>query len=92
LPILEAMNYGVPVICSNTSSLSEVAGDAALLISPNNIQEIADAINKVFGDDDLKNKMIKKGFENMKRFSWEKCARETMEVLLNCYFCHFETD
>lgn len=82
LPILEAMNYGVPVICSNTSSLPEVAGDAALLINPNNIQEITEAMNKVFNDDSLRNKMIEKGFENVKRFSWEKCAKETVDVLL----------
>ncbi len=83
LPVLEAMSYGVPVICSNISSLPEVAGDAALLVDPNNIQEIVDAMNKVFSDDDLRNKMIEKGFKNVKRFSWEKCARETVDVLLN---------
>jgi len=83
LPVLEAMSYGVPVICSNNSSLPEVVGDAALLVDPNNIQEISGAINKVFSDDDLRNKMIKRGFENVKKFSWEKCAKETMNVLLN---------
>ncbi len=83
LPVLEAMNYGVPVICSDTSSLPEVAGDAALLVDPNNIQEIADAMNKVFSDNDLRNKMIEKGLENVEKFSWEKCARETVDVLLN---------
>jgi len=84
LPVLEAMNYGVPVICSNTSSLPEVAGDAALLVNPNKIQEIAEAMNKILSDDDLKNKMIKKGFKNVRRFSWEKCAKETMDVLVDC--------
>ncbi len=83
LPVLEAMSYGVPVICSNASSLPEVAGDAALLVDPNNIQEIADAMNRVFSDDGLRNKMIEKGFKNMEKFSWGKCAGETMEVLLN---------
>ncbi len=83
LPVLEAMSYGVPVVCSNTSSLPEVAGGAALLIDPNNIQEISEAMSKVFNDDDLRNKMIERGFENVGRFSWEKCARETMGVLLN---------
>jgi glycosyltransferase involved in cell wall biosynthesis len=84
LPVLEAMSYGVPVICSNTSSLLEVAGDAALLVDPNNPQEISDAMNKVFSDDDLRKNMIKKGFENVKKFSWEKCARETINILLHC--------
>ncbi|MDF1498460.1 MAG: glycosyltransferase family 1 protein [Patescibacteria group bacterium] len=84
LTILEAMSYGVPVICSNTSSLPEVAGKAALLINPNNTQEITEAMSKIFNDDDLRNKMIEKGFENVKKFSWGKCARETMDVLLGC--------
>ncbi len=79
LPVLEAMSYGVPVICSNTSSLPEVAGDAALPVNPNNSKEIAAAMNKVFSDDSFKNKMIEKGFENVKKFSWEKCARETIK-------------
>ena len=78
LPVLEAMSYGVPVICSNVSSLPEAAGNAALLIDPNNPEEIAEAMKKVFSDDDLREKMIEKGFENVKKFSWEKCARETM--------------
>jgi len=84
LPILEAMSYGTPVICSNVSSLPEAAGDAALLVDPNNPEEIAEAMKKVFSDDNLRKKMIEKGFENVKKFSWEKCARETMEELLNC--------
>ena len=84
LPILEAMSYGVPAICSNASSLLEVSGDATLLIDPNNIQEMAEAMSKVFNDDDLRNKMIEKGFENVERFSWEKCAKETVDVLVNC--------
>ena len=83
LPILEAMSYGVPVVCSNNSSLPEVTGDAGLFFDPNNIQEIAEAINKIFNDDDLRNKMIEKGFENVERFSWEKCVRETVGVLLD---------
>jgi len=53
------------------------------LIDPNNTQEIADAMSKIFSDNDLRNKMIEKGFENVKRFSWEKCARETMDVLVD---------
>ena len=83
LPVLEAMNYGAPVICSNVSSLPEAAGDAALLIDPNNPEEIAEAMKKVFSDDNLRKKMIEKGFENVKKFSWEKCARKTIGELLN---------
>ncbi|MCK4592119.1 glycosyltransferase family 4 protein [Candidatus Parcubacteria bacterium] len=84
LPVLEAMSYGVPVICSNTSSLPEIAGDAALLVDPNNIEEIAEAINRIFSDDNLKKEMDRKGFENVKRFSWKKCVKETLDTLLHC--------
>ena len=83
LPVLEAMSYGVPVICSNISSLPEVAGDAALLVDPNNIEDISNAIEKIICDENLRNEMIKKGFENVEKFSWKKCARETMKVFLS---------
>ena len=84
LPILEAMNRGVPVICSKISSSPEIAGNAALLIDPSDPKEIAETINKILRDNDLKEKMIKKGFENVKKFSWEKCAKETFNTLLHC--------
>jgi len=84
LPVLEAMSYGVPVICSNNSSLLEIVGGAGLLVDPNNIQEIAEAINKALNNSDFREEMIKRGFENAKKFSWKKCARETVNILLNC--------
>ncbi|MEA2097796.1 MAG: glycosyltransferase family 1 protein [Patescibacteria group bacterium] len=84
LPVLEAMSHGIPVICSKTSSLSEIAENAALLVDPNNPKKIAEAINKIFSDNDLRKKMIESGFENVKKFNWEKCARETLFTLLNC--------
>ena len=83
LPILEAISCGVPVICSNVSSLPEIAGEAGLLVDPNDIKQIAEAFEKIICKEDLKNDMIKKGFENVKRFNWEKCVRETMDVLLH---------
>ena len=84
LPVLEAMNHGVPVICSKASSLPEITGNAALLIDPNDLEEIAKTINKVFSDNSLREKMIKRGFENVKKFNWEKCAKETFNTLLHC--------
>ncbi|MCK4525249.1 MAG: glycosyltransferase family 4 protein [Candidatus Andersenbacteria bacterium] len=83
LPILEAMSYGVPVICSNISSLAEVAGNTALLVDSHDIQDISNAIEKIICDENLRNEMIKKGFENVKKFSWKKCARETMKEVLS---------
>ncbi len=80
LPVLEAMTLGSPVITSNTSSLPEVAGDAALLINPNDTLELAEAILKVISDSQLREKLIKKGQERSKLFSWKKTAKETFKA------------
>lgn len=80
LPILEAQACGTPVITSETSSMPEVAGDGALFVNPYNIVEIANAIVKVLYDDKLRDQLIRKGFENVKRFSWEKTAANTVKV------------
>ncbi len=83
IPVLEAMSYQVPVICSATSSLKEVAGNAVLFVDPANINEIASAIFDIYDNNERKRDMSRKGLENIKRFSWEKCARETLETLEN---------
>lgn len=80
LPILEAQACGTPVITSNTSSIPEVAGNSAMLVNPNEIEDIKNAISMVLENSKLKNELIKKGFENVKRFSWEKVAKETVQV------------
>lgn len=80
-PVLEAGACEVPVITSNTSSLPEVAGDAALLVDPHDVDAIADAMARLIADPDLRADLIRRGRENIKRFSWEKCARETLAVL-----------
>ncbi len=77
LPILEAMSLGCPVISSNSSSLPEVYGNAALSFSPNSVDELIDCINKITSDNELKKKLILKGFKRVKDFSWKKCASET---------------
>jgi glycosyltransferase involved in cell wall biosynthesis len=81
IPVLEAQACGVPVMTSNNSSLPEVAGDAALLVDPTDVDAIADAILRLATDDALRAWLVERGLENVKRFSWEKCARETLEVL-----------
>ena len=80
LPVLEAMACGVPVITSNKSSLPEIIGEVGIMIEPEDIQSLADNINKVLDDEDLREEMIKKGLKQAKKFSWDKCARETLEV------------
>jgi glycosyltransferase involved in cell wall biosynthesis len=81
LPVLEAQKYGVPVLTANNSSLPEVAGDAALLVDPHDVDAIAAAMRRLATDEGLRQELSRKGLENVKRFSWEKCARETLAVL-----------
>ena len=80
LPILEAMASGCPVITANTSSLPEVAGDAAILADPSDVPRLADAIHKLLTDDALARELSRKGLRRAALFSWERCARETIDV------------
>ncbi len=80
LPILEAMACGTPVITSNISSMPEVAGDAALLVDPYDVDGLARAMKEVLTNKKLRGHLKKKGFERVKKFSWERCARQTLEV------------
>ncbi|MEK7518242.1 MAG: glycosyltransferase family 1 protein [Patescibacteria group bacterium] len=81
LPVLEAMKYGCPVITSNVSSLPEAGGDAALYVDPKSIDDIASKIKLLIADKKLRQELIRKGYEQVKKFSWEKTARETLRVL-----------
>ncbi len=81
LPILEAQACGVPVICSNTSSLPEAAGQGALFVNPRDVDAMADGIARVLGDSVLRAELIARGFENVRRFAWEVSARRVGEVL-----------
>ncbi len=81
-PVLEAMACGTPVVCSSTSSLPELVGDAALMIPPTNTGALAEAIHRLLVDNDLRRTLIRRGLERVKRFSWEASARATLDVLL----------
>lgn len=80
IPVLESMACGTPVICSNVTSLPEVAGEAAIFFNPLDVPEMAEAIFRVLTDEGLRNDLIKKGFKRSKEFSWEKTAKETLKV------------
>jgi len=79
-PPLEAMAYGLPVVCSNVSSLPEAVGDAALMINPFRADEIADALASVLSDNDLRVRLIAQGQERVKLFSWDKAAAEYLRL------------
>lgn len=80
LPVLEALSLGVPTIISNRSSLPEIGGPAAILVDPEKISEISQALKKVLKDKNLREELGKRGVVWAEKFSWEKCAEETLRV------------
>ena len=80
LPPLEAMACGTPVVASNVSSLPEVVGDAAMLVNPENVFDIARGISDVLLDEELRARMIRRGREQAARFSWNWTARQVLEI------------
>ena len=80
LPVLEAQQVGVPVVCSGAASLPEVAGEAAIYFNPLSIDAMAKAIGQVVLNPDLRKTLIQNGFQNAAKFSWEQTARSTLEV------------
>ena len=81
LPVLEAMKFGCPVITSNVSSLPEAGGTACLYIDPLDIDDIAQKLKQMIEDPLLRKKMVQAGRRHIKKFSWEKTAKETLAVL-----------
>ena len=80
IPVLEAMEAGVPVACSDAASLPEVAGDAALMFDPLSVEAIAAAVMRLIDDPDLRADLIGRGHRNVARFSWRRAAEETLQV------------
>jgi glycosyltransferase involved in cell wall biosynthesis len=81
LPVLEAMACGTPVVCSNASSLPEVAGDAALMVDPRDTEALAEALWRIVSDEPLRRTLVERGGEWVRRFSWRRCAQEVLELL-----------
>ena len=79
-PPLESMQMGTPVIASNVSSIPEICGDAAYMVDPNNIEEIALAMKKMVNDDYLRDELINKGYSRIVGFTWENTAKKTLEI------------
>jgi glycosyltransferase involved in cell wall biosynthesis len=82
LPPLEAMACGTPVVTSNVSSLPEVVGDAAILVKPENVFDIARGIREVLTDEALRADLIRRGYEQAARFSWERTARQVLDIYM----------
>ena len=80
LPVIEAFAAQVPVITSNTTSLPEVAGDAALMIDPHDVEAISQAMTRLIADDALVSELKVKGLARAKTFTWDACSNRTLDV------------
>jgi glycosyltransferase involved in cell wall biosynthesis len=81
LPVLEAQACGTAVLASSTSSLPEVAGNGALLVDPLDVDALAHGLVQLLTEDSVRGQLVAAGFANLRRFSWDRCARETLAVL-----------
>lgn len=80
IPVLEAMSLGCPVVTSLGGALQEICGDAAVLVDPGNPEQMAEALTQVLSDDSFREALKVKGLVRSQKFTWEKCAQETLEV------------
>ena len=80
MPPLEAMACGVPVIASDVSSLPEVLGDTGLLINPHDDEALSQVIQNLIMDTDLRHQLSQKALARSSSFTWEKCAKQTVDV------------
>jgi glycosyltransferase involved in cell wall biosynthesis len=80
LPPLEAMATGIPVVTSSVSSLPEVVGDAAMIVNPENVFDIARGIREVLVQEPLRRKLIASGYDQVRQFSWRRTAQQTLDV------------
>ena len=81
LPVLEAMSCGCPVVTSNTSSLPEVAGDAALLVDPGESTAIAASLFRLLTDESLRNACREKGLVQAKQFTWDRAGQQLLDTM-----------
>jgi len=81
MPVLEAMASGCPVVCSNVTSLPEIAGNAALLVPPEDHEGLADAVANLVSDGELRRELIRRGLERAKQFSWRRYTLGIVAVL-----------
>ncbi len=83
LPIIEAQAAGIPVVCSNVTSLPEVSGDAAVLVDPMDTEATTAAMERCLYDTPFRQDLIVKGHENVKRFSWDESAKKLHDIIMS---------
>jgi len=81
IPVVEAQACGVPVVISNVSSLPEIVGESGILVDPQNAESIIQGVKKILTNDKINSDLVKKGFLNIKRFSWQSCAQQSLQTL-----------
>jgi glycosyltransferase involved in cell wall biosynthesis len=81
IPLTEAMACGTPILTSNVNGLKEIAGDAALLMDPDDTESIANGIRQILFDSNLRELLSHKGLERSRLFTWDLCAQKTLELL-----------
>ena len=81
LPILEAMSYGCPVLAASGSSFEEIGGSACEYFNPRDTIELKNKILRLMNDGPLRKELVEKGHEQVKKFSWDECARQTLDIL-----------
>ncbi|MDT4857187.1 D-inositol-3-phosphate glycosyltransferase [compost metagenome] len=84
IPILEALTCNVPVIASNTSSMPEVTGDAGILVDPSDVDDIASAMEKMYKDEQLRDRMVRLAPVQSSKFSWDKSAGNLWASMMRC--------
>jgi len=84
LPPLEAMSFGVPILASNRSSLPEILGEAAVYFDPENVTDMIQTMEKLFTDPALQTQLKRKGYEQIKRYSWSEMAKQTLQIYESC--------
>jgi len=81
MPVLEAMAVGTPVIGSNNTAIPEIAAGAAILIDPRDTNDLAEAMDRILENEELKQELTATGLERVRDFSWQKCAQETLKII-----------
>jgi alpha-1,3-rhamnosyl/mannosyltransferase len=80
LPVLEAQASGTPVVCSDRGGLAEAAGDAALFIDPDSVEDLATALGRILDDEALRDRLVARGLERSRERTWDRVAERTAEV------------
>jgi glycosyltransferase involved in cell wall biosynthesis len=81
MPLIETMACGVPVVASNTTSIPEIVDDAGLMSDPDDVEQFAKNLSAVIKNKAVRSGLVEKGLKRSSQFSWQKCARETLEVI-----------